>query len=120
MRRKSAAALLARPYDRSEAELSAAAALVCQSVGLEALTRLGTESLLTLRWRELDSKFQFLDLGRAFFTRSGAFNPHLQRQRRLTLSNDLAHDQNPAAAVGTGIASSATVRVLQKGARARR
>jgi len=37
--------------------------------------RLGTESLQTLRWRELDSNFQFLDLGRAFFTRSGAFNP---------------------------------------------
>ena len=30
---------------------------------------------MTLRWRELDSNFQFLDLGRAFFTRSGAFNP---------------------------------------------
>src|SRR5215472_9963121 len=29
----------------------------------------GTESLQTLRWRELDSNFQFLDLGRAFFTR---------------------------------------------------
>jgi hypothetical protein len=27
--------------------------------GLEALTRLGTESLQTHRWRELDSKFQF-------------------------------------------------------------
>jgi len=30
------------------------------SVGSEAPTRLGTESLQTPRWRELDSKFQFL------------------------------------------------------------
>ena len=50
-----------RPYDRSEAELSAAAALVCQSVGSEALTRLGTESLQTPRWRGTDSKFQYRD-----------------------------------------------------------
>jgi hypothetical protein len=36
------------------------------------------------------------------------------QHRRLTLSNDLAHDQNPAAAVGTGIASSATVRAEKR------
>src|SRR5215469_13560378 len=31
------------------------------AVGLEALTRLGTESLQTPRWRGVDSKFQFRD-----------------------------------------------------------
>ena|SRR5215471_2124995 len=45
----------------SEAELSAAAALVCQSVGLEALTRLGTESLQIPRWWRVDSNLQFRD-----------------------------------------------------------
>ena len=29
------------------------------AIGFEALPRLGTESLQTRRWRELDSKFQF-------------------------------------------------------------
>jgi hypothetical protein len=47
------------PYDESKAELSAAVALVCQSVGSEAFTRLGTESLQTPRWRELDSNFPY-------------------------------------------------------------
>src|SRR5215469_11088176 len=28
----------------------------------------GTESLQTHRWREMDSNFQFLDLGQAFYT----------------------------------------------------
>src|SRR5215467_3574078 len=31
------------------------------------LRRLGTESLLTLPWRELDSKFQFLDFRSSIF-----------------------------------------------------
>src|SRR3954453_9127167 len=40
--------------------------------------------------------------------------PHPQHHRRLALSNGLAHDQNPAAAVGTGIASSASVRAEKR------
>ena len=51
----SGAGAIAAAYDRSEAELSAAAALVCEPVGLEAPTRLGTESFQTPRWRGLDS-----------------------------------------------------------------
>jgi len=34
-----------------------------------------TESLLTRRWRELDSNFQFLDLGKAFFTPLQSLEP---------------------------------------------
>src|ERR1700757_2054226 len=40
--------------------------------------------------------------------------PHPQHYRRLALSNGLAHDQNPAAAVGTRIASSARVRAEKR------
>src|SRR5438477_6102266 len=36
--------------------------------------------------------------------------PHPQHHRRLALSDDLAHDQNPAAVVARRVASSATVR----------
>src|SRR3954449_2147190 len=37
-----------------------------------------------------------------------------RHHRRLALSNGLAHDQNPAAAVGTRIASSARVRAEKR------
>src|SRR3954453_21023206 len=40
--------------------------------------------------------------------------PHPQHHRRLALSNGLAHDQNPAVAVGTRIASSASVRAEKR------
>ena len=40
--------------------------------------------------------------------------PHPQHHRWLALSNGLAHDQNPAAAVGTRIASSASVRAEKR------
>src|SRR3954453_14280482 len=40
--------------------------------------------------------------------------PHPQHHRRLTLSNYLAHDQNPAAPVGKRIASSARVRAEKR------
>src|SRR5438045_3300680 len=40
--------------------------------------------------------------------------PHPQHHRRLALSNYLAHDQNPAAPVGTRIASSASVRAEKR------
>src|SRR5262249_49510489 len=60
---------------RSARDIRAAAALAGLAFAQRLSPDLGTESLQTPRWRELDSKFQFLDLGRAFFTRSGAFNP---------------------------------------------
>jgi hypothetical protein len=40
--------------------------------------------------------------------------PYPQHHRRLALSNGLAHDQNPAAAVGTRIATSASVRAEKR------
>ena len=40
--------------------------------------------------------------------------PHPQHHRRLALSNDLAYDENPAAAVGTRIATSASVRAEKR------
>src|SRR5215469_5290719 len=40
--------------------------------------------------------------------------PHPQHHRRLALSNDLAHDQNPAVVVGTRVASSAGVRTKKR------
>src|SRR5437879_11138836 len=40
--------------------------------------------------------------------------PHPQHHRRLALSNGLAHDQNPAVAVGTRIASSASARAEKR------
>ena len=40
--------------------------------------------------------------------------PHPQHHRWLALSNGLAHDQNPAAAVGTRIATSASVRAEKR------
>ena len=40
--------------------------------------------------------------------------PHPQHHRRLALSNDLAYDENPAAAVGTHIATSASVRAEKR------
>ena len=40
--------------------------------------------------------------------------PHPQHHRRLALSDDLAHDQNPAAVVGTRVASSASVRTEKR------
>jgi hypothetical protein len=43
--------------------------------------------------------------------------PYPQHHRWLALSNGLAHDQNPAAAVGTRIATSASVRAEKRGCR---
>jgi hypothetical protein len=40
--------------------------------------------------------------------------PHPQHHRWLALSNSLTHDQNPAAAVGTRIATSASVRAEER------
>jgi hypothetical protein len=40
--------------------------------------------------------------------------PHPQHHWRLPLSNDLAYDENPAAAVGTRIATSASVRTEKR------
>ena len=40
--------------------------------------------------------------------------PHPQHHWRLALSNDLAYDENPAAAVGTRIAASAGVRTEKR------
>ena len=37
------------------------------AIGLEALTRRGTESLQAPRWRELDSNFQFPDTRKPFY-----------------------------------------------------
>src|SRR3954453_17954838 len=40
--------------------------------------------------------------------------PHPQHHRRLPLSNDLAYDENPAAAAGTRNATSASVRTEKR------
>ena len=46
--------------------------------------RTGTGSLLTRRWREADSNFQFLGLGRAFLYRLGVTAPFLASSRNAS------------------------------------
>src|SRR5215471_20333408 len=49
-----------------------------------AITACGTESWQTPRWREADSNFQFLGLGRAFLYRLGVTAPFLASSRNAS------------------------------------
>src|SRR5215472_6328468 len=73
--------------------------LVAESVpGPHGLTRSGTESSLTLWWREADSNFQFLGLGRAFYTASASqllFGELAERVRWIFYSEPLPAARNP-------------------------